>query len=192
MKITEAWVDDPTEVGVALEPILCVSIDESPSLTREDTLVSGVTITQRGPFFQLRTPTGSVLSAGEYNAKFRVRPRESQCLVDIALSLNDSDAEEGWAIHLSRGKSLLRKYADTWRLYLNERHAESEGRLTWIPVSTSPTCRWSSRLFDGYKEEGEICGAVPARVIRALGIDIPLCKEHITEHNHRQAKARAS
>lgn len=184
MKITNAWIDDPTTRGELLEPQLCVEVTEMPDVTISPESFSGDwTVGKYGPFVKYHCG-GGMVSAGDFNVRFRGR---FPVVVDITLFLSGHpDAEtgvSGFSLPLTRARQLTRKYDPDWRLLVNDRAAES-GSLIWLPVQSSPTCRvWYS---------GAACGRAPAHKVSISNIDFPMCAGHLRAHNENQATRRAS
>jgi len=181
MKITYAWIDDPTVSGKMEVPRLCVEVDSEPDVTIEPTPFSdGWTVGKYGPFVKYSGP-GRV-NAGDFNVRFRNR---FPVVVDISLFVGEDSKEsiEGFSLPLTRARQLVRKWDRSWRLLVSERSAE-KGNLLWLPVQTDPKCRhWLGHV---------VCHQTPARIIRVGEVDLPLCAEHLKLHNDTQAAKRAA
>lgn len=190
MKILDAWINDPTLMGTIKPPVLHVAVDSMPDETiPQETFFGGEwSAGKYGPFVKYANMHESV-DAGDFNIKFRGR---FPPVVDIVLTLvrvleDDTETEEdieGFSLPLNRARQLVRRHDSSWRLLLNDRAASDEGKLLWLPVQTHPVCRRMLR--------NEVCGRVPTRTIRVMGTDLPMCEDHIREHNENQAARRTA
>lgn len=184
MRILDAWIDDPTQRGEKMPPMLCVSVDEQPSSTGID-LVGGVTVQNYGPFAQHYQLLGDgnrpLITASRWNV---LQGKHGRPTVDVVVFVGDSEEPWGeYTMTLARAKQLIKKHCKEWRLYVNERIAET-GEIAWTPVQQNPTCReWVG---------GKCCGERPARSVRVGAFEMPLCSRHLTAHNDRRAEARRS
>ena len=181
MKITDAWIDDPTLDGHLRAPKLVVEVDEFPTVTIEPETFSGNwTVGKYGPFVKYVGPAGS--TAGEFNVRFR---NHFPPIVDIMLIVSEDGTENeysGYSLPLSRARQLVRKNDANWRLLISDRDAE-KGTFLWLPVETDPSCR----VVMANKKP---CGTRPAKMIRVLDVDLSMCEAHIKEHNAKQARKR--
>lgn len=178
MKITNAWIDDPTLVGEFRAPQLCVEVTEMPDETIPyEPFAGGWRVGKFGPFVQYECPGGGV--ASDFNVRFRAR---FPVVVDVTLFIGD-DQFTGFSLPLTRARQLVRKYDPTWRLLVSDRAAET-GSLLWLPIESNPTCRF----WDGSK----CCGRKPAKQIRVNDVDFAMCEDHVKDHNARQASRRAA
>lgn len=182
MKITNAWIDDPTTRGEVEPPILCVEVTEHPDVTiQPEPFAGGWTVGKFGPFVKYEGP--DEVDAGDFNVRFRTR---FPVVVDILLFIGPEDqtGKPGFSLPLTRARQLVRKYDADWRLLISDRAAEA-GSLLWRPVQSNLTCRF-------WLPQDVICGRKPAKHIRLNEVDIPMCEAHIKEHNALQAKKRAA
>lgn len=179
MKITDAWVDDPTMRGKNEAPKLHVSVDEMPDVSiPEEKFSGGWSVGKYGPFVKYAC-TSEPATAGDFNIRFRQR---FQPVVDIALHVGKV-GELNFSLPLTRARQLIRKHEDNWKLLVSDKDAE-KGRLLWVPVEVDPACRqWMGK---------GICGNRPTSAVRENGILRPLCAVHVQEHNKRQAELRAA
>jgi hypothetical protein len=181
MKITDAWIYDPSRSGEIATPELCVQVDEMPGVTiAPESFVPGWRVGKYGPFVKYEKIDGSKVSAVDFNMAFRDR---LPMVIDIVLIVDDGESdivEVPLSLPLARARQLVKKYDHDWRLLVSDREA-IHGNLVWRPVETNPECRGDNGL----------CKARPAGPVRVKGIDIPLCQEHTRLHNQAQAQARA-
>jgi len=193
MKITYAWIDDPTVLGRLEVPQLCVEVDSEPDVTIEPKdFADGWSVGKYGPFVKYSWD-GSIhtnprkMNAGDFNVRFRNR---FPVVVDIGLFVGEDDKTgiEGFSLPLTRARQLVRKWDRDWRLLVSERSAE-KGNLLWLPVQTNPTCR---HYFNDPQNGTGPCDKTPARIIRVGEVDLPLCAEHLKLHNDTQAAKRAA
>lgn len=192
MKITSAWIDDPTQRGTYEPPTMCVEVTEEPTVSiPEETFAGGWTVGKYGPFVAYSqqdspgthsAPSGKA-TASDFNIRFRGR---FPVVVDIRL-FTPAEEISGFSLPLTRARQLVRKHVPVWKLVVSERAAESGG-LLWLPTLIHPTCRWNERNGKAVF----ICHAVPARYVRIGNCDVPLCGTHIEEHNSKQAERRTS
>jgi len=190
MKITYAWIDDPTLRGELKPAQLCVEVDSQPDVTIEPrTFNDGWTAGKYGPFvkYSQHDPGAmfpSPVSAGDFNVRFRGR---FPVIVDITLFIGDDDKKglTGYSLPLTRARQLVRKWDADWRLLISDRAAEG-GNLVWMPVQTNPKCRFF------YRTHKNTCGAEPTRSIRVENVELALCAVHVKEHNDRMAAKRAA
>lgn len=188
MKITYAWIDDPTLRGELKPPQLCVEVDESPDVTIEPVLFAdGWTCGKWGPFVKydrMEGPYPAKADAGDFNVRFRHR---FPVVVDITLFVGDHDKKglTGFSLPLTRARQLVRKWDPDWRLLVSDRDAES-GALIWLPVQTDPKCRQYARASQ------TLCERKPTRMIRVENVELPLCAEHVRMHNEKMAAKRAA
>lgn len=186
MKITNAWVDDPTYDGELRQPILCVEVDELPDVTiAPEEFAGGWRVGKYGPFvkYALTDPDVPILlpaDAGDFNIRFRHR---FPVVADIQLFLknDDSAVSDEYSLPLRRARQLIRKYDSAWRLLVNERAAE-KGSLVWTPVQTDPSCRYMLPV--------DVCGVRPAKPIYIGDVRLPLCEQHLKMHNRDVARRR--
>lgn len=182
MKITDAWIDDPTLVGELDVPQLCVEVDESPDSTipMQD-FSGGWRVGKFGPFVRYDCNSTPV-DAGDFNVRFRGR---FPVIVDINLYIGkgDENGSIGYSLPLSRARQLVRKYDETWRLLVNDKAAE-KGTILWRPVQTGASCRY----WLGTK----CCGERPARTVRVGEVELPLCDAHVKAHNDKYAARRTA
>jgi hypothetical protein len=182
MKILSAWVDDPTLNGEIDPPLLCVETDAYPDRTgyvnRTD---DGWTQAKFGPFVQY-DHISPELDAGEYNVRFAgVFPP----IVDICLVVHGRNYSGMFGLPLTRARQLVRKHCRAWRLYLSDKDAQ-DGLMLWIPQMVEPTCRF-------WMPDRRCCGKMEhIAMAQYKGIYFPLCEEHLTIHNNRNAEARRS
>lgn len=181
MKITDAWVHDPSYLGRIEVPELCVQVDEEPDVTIEPKpFDNGWTVGKYGPFVKYEQGDLPV-TAVDFNLAFRDR---LPMVIDVVLVVdNGHDKSEvlelPFSLPLDRARQLVKKYDPSWRLLIQDREAV-HGKLVWRPVQTDPECRGDSGA----------CRQKPASPVRIKGVDIPLCQEHMQKHNAAQAKAR--
>lgn len=184
MKITNAWIDDPTLRGQLAPPKLCVEVTEMPSVTIEpESFSGGWKVGKFGPFVNYFQQDSndvppSPVSAPDFNARFRNR---FPMVIDITL-FTPTEEVDGLSLPLPRARQLVRKYANDWRLAVSEKAAES-GQLLWEPVQVNPECRH-------WMPEHRTCGGVPAKFIRVGNVNFPMCQHHIEIHNRAQASRR--
>lgn len=184
MKITDAWIEDPAGRGRLESPYLCVQVDEKPDVTiAEENFAGGWTVGKYGPFVKYDNPANP--DAGDFNIRFRNR---FPPVVDIELQVFNNTGVEliggSFALPLKRARQLVRKYANDWRLLVSDRNAEESGLLLWLPVQRNPVCKsWTGHT---------ICGKQPARTVRVRDVDLPLCDDHIREHNEKHRLARTA
>jgi hypothetical protein len=180
VRITNAWIDDPTLIGEVEPPGLCVEVTEMPDVTiTPETFSGGWTVGKYGPFVHYEGP--NLAEASDFNIRFRGR---FPAVVDIDLFIGKDmpSGKTGFSLPLTRARQLVKKYDSDWRLTINDRAAES-GSLLWLPTQTRPACRsWV---------DDRICGRVPSRPIRVKDVDFPMCEMHLQEHNKRHAEKRA-
>lgn len=187
MRITNAWIDDPTLYGETKQAQLCVEVSEYPDVTIEpESFAGGWVVGKYGPFVKyLQTApdsTPSNVSASDFNVRFRSR---FPVVVDITLfkQFKEAPSALNFSLPLTRARQLVRKYDPTWRLLVSDRAAE-QGNILWIPVQSNPACRfWSG---------GACCNSRPAKGIRVNDVDVPLCEAHLREHNTKMASKRAA
>lgn len=184
MKITDAWVYDPSRLGKIEPPELCVQVDEHPDVTiPQEEFANGWFVGKYGPFVKYGKLNydGKPVTAIDFNLAFRDR---LPMLIDIVLVVedlkNDTIEELPFSLPLTRARQLVKKYDPDWRLLISDREAV-HGNLVWRPVEKNPACRG----------DGGNCGTRPASLVRIKGIEIPLCQSHLKKHNSAQAKARA-
>lgn len=187
MKITYAWIDDPTVRGELKPAQLCVEVDELPDVTIQPrTFADGWTTGKYGPFvkYDFDQPLNPrPVNAGDFNVRFRGR---FPVIVDITLFVGDKDSGlSGYSLPLTRARQLVRKWDADWRLLVSDKAAEG-GSLIWLPVHSKPTCRFF------YHAVEHTCGSEPTRTIRVESVDLPLCDAHVKEHNERMAAKRAA
>lgn len=183
MKITGAWIDDPMTRGVVDFPELWVMTDAAPEVSISPEKFGGDwTVGKYGPFVKYSCSAREV-DAGDFNIRFRGR---FPVIVDVTLAVDSVEAPvtQDYALPLTRARQLLRKYEPGWKLLLNDRAAEKEGSLLWLPSNSNLGCR----AWDGT----QCCGSRPARPIRVNEVDMPLCEAHVREHNDRHAQKRTA
>lgn len=183
MKITYAWVDDPTLRGELKPPQLCVEVDEKPDVTIEPrTFEGGWSCGKYGPFVKYTALEPA--TAGDFNIRFRNR---FPVVVDITLFIGDRDKTglTGFSLPLTRARQLVRKWDPEWRLLISDRAAEG-GDLLWLPVQTDPKCRHYSPASK------TLCERVPTKTVRVKNIDLALCADHLRYHNESMAAKRAA
>jgi hypothetical protein len=181
MRITDAWIDDPTLAGVIEPPRLCVEVDELPDVTIPDENFSGGWIVGKyGPF--VKYSQTHPVDAGDFNVRFRGR---FPSIVDVTLLVKGKSAEYNvYALNLPRARQLLRKWDSKWRLLIGDKEAQN-GKIIWNPVESNPVCRkWDGSKICGEKE---IAGSA-----RIEGVELPYCREHLRVHNATQAAKRAA
>ena len=182
MKITDAWVDDPMQSGITEHPKLCIEVDEMPDVSIPPQDFSGSwTVGKFGPFIRYSCSTHKV-DAGDFNVRFRGR---FPAIVDISLFLKDQDesASEDYAINLTRGRQLLKKWSNSWRLLLSDREGQN-GRLIWRPVESNPLCRFYNL--------GLACSKPAVTSVWMKGVEVPLCANHLKSYNEKHASLRAT
>lgn len=180
MKILDAWVDDPTLKGVIEHPELVVVVDHMPDVTiPPESFEGGWTVGKYGPFVSY-SQEGRQPTAGDFNVRFR---EKFPSIVDVVV-MRELE-EQRMALPLSRARQLLRKYDSNWRLVVSERDAE-RGSILWLPVRHVLTCRW----WDGSTKS--TCEKTPAVNIKIRNVSVPLCREHVKNHNDLHAAKRAS
>lgn len=180
MKITNAWIDDPTMHGDMARPRLCVEVTNKPDVTIEpEAFAGGWSVGKYGPFVKFDAP--DAVDAGDFNIRFRNR---FPVVVDVTLFIEGGEEYvDLLSLPLTRARQLVRKYDPNWRLLVSDRAAES-GELLWVPVEVNPVCRhWLN---------SKVCGQRPARVIRVNEIDLAMCEAHVREHNDRHAARRTA
>lgn len=180
MKITNAWIDDPTIRGEMARPRLCVEVTEEPDVTIEpEPFAGGWSVGKYGPFVQFVAP--EPVDAGDFNIRFRNR---FPVVVDVTLFVADADeGRVGLSLPLTRARQLIRKFDGNWRLLVSDRAAEN-GELLWVPIESNPRCRhWL---------DTKVCGQRPTRIIRVNEIDLAMCETHVREHNERYAAKRTA
>lgn len=200
MKITDAWVFDPTIDGVLKPPMLVVEVDTLPDVTiGPDTFSGGWTVSKYGPFVKyVQQDPGAMhkspVNAGDFNVRFGGR---FPSVLDVRVQTGDA-ATDQFSLPLNRARQLVRKHAHEWRLLLSDK-AGQHGSLLWLPVQASPQCRWVTHpARTGLGREGNMstdaqtCGYFPARYVTIDGVDIPLCPEHTQAHNTEQAVKRTA
>lgn len=186
MKITNAWIDDPTQRGETQLPQLCVEVTEYPDVTiQPEPFNGGWTVGKYGPFVKYlqMDPTARFIDtdASDFNIRFRSR---FPVVVDITLFVEGEEKpSEGFSLPLTRARQLVRKYDPSWRLLISDRAAE-RGEIKWLPVQSNPSCR--------FWQGDHACGQRPAKSIRVNEIDLPMCEAHVREHNTRMAGKRAA
>jgi hypothetical protein len=182
VKITNAFIDDPTTRGELNFPELFVCVDEMPDVSIEpQPFAGGWMVGKYGPF--VKYSASEEADAGDFNVRFRGR---FQVVVDITLVLGDDKGTEeypDYSLPLTRARQLVRKYCPDWSLRINDRAAE-RGSLLWLPVSKNPSCR--------VQVNGTSCGVIPARFIRVNEVDLAMCELHVREHNERHAAKRTA
>lgn len=181
MKITDAYVYDPTFHNSLAQPELHVEVDEAPDVTIEPVnFAGGWSSGKYGPFVTYANAQDPKLTAGDYNVRFRNR---LPSIVDIALFVGDDPLEfTNFALPLTRARQLVKKHDSDWKLAVSDRDAQ-DGLLLWTPTLIVPTCRW----YDGR----ECCGSArDITTIRTQGADLHLCPKHLAEHNSQFGKKR--
>lgn len=185
MKITDAWVDDPTERGVLMPPLVCIEIDQMPDVTIEPkSFDGGWTVGKYGPFIQYRDGNPAT-KAGDFNVRFA---RTFPPVVDVSLFLHgpqEDSVSDIYSINVARARQLLRKWDRDWRLLLSDREAQ-DGSMTWVPSQMYPKCRFY------YPKSKSCCGMTATGTIRREGVELPVCKEHLHESNRAFAARRAT
>ena len=185
MKIITAWIDDPTLRGVVEPPVLYVEVDHFPDMTydwihTDDDWQHA----KYGPFVAFEREHTLDYSAGDYNVRFA---GEFPPVVDITLVVGSATWTEMFALPITRARQLVRKHCNAWRLYLSDKNAQA-GEMLWVPQAINPTCRhWYE---NSHKSKGVCCGRPDTTFVRHKGIDLPLCPEHLTQHNNKNAEAR--
>lgn len=182
MKITQAWVFDPTINNKIDFPELCVQVDMLPDVSIADAhFGGGWTVGKYGPFVKYSCSSSEPIDAGDFNVRFRGR---FPVVVDITLVYGSSEeVTKDYSLPLSRARQLVRKFEPSWRLLIND-HAAERGSLLWLPYESDPSCRdWT---------EGKICGNRPTRPIRVQEVDLALCERHVQAHNARHAQKRTA
>lgn len=181
MRITNAWIDDPTLRGETSRPQLCVEVTEKPDVTIEpESFSGGWTVGKFGPFVQYLHEDSP--DASDFNIRFRGR---FPVVVDVTLFIEGKqEYVDLFSLPLTRARQLVRKYDPNWRLLVSDRAAEN-GELLWVPIESNPQCRH-------WLENKQVCGQRPTRTIRVSDIDLALCETHVREHNERYAAKRTA
>lgn len=190
MKITDAWIDDPTLRNELEASMLCIELDEKPYLT--DSILDPKTgwITKRyGYFFQFVVPRRGdngeegFATAAEWNT-IRGPLATLDPMVDVTLFFegeSDRDSMDNVCLALGRARSILKRHESNWRFYLSELQAR-EGRISWMPVEVNGPCRhWT---------ESKMCESKPTRPTRIKNLEVPLCQAHQQEQNAMHAAKR--
>jgi hypothetical protein len=180
MKITDAWIHDPSLFGEYKPAEMCVQVDEAPDVSiAPETFANGWTVGKYGPFVKYVAPDNKDATAIDFNLAFRDR---LPMVIDIVLIVGeDNEMELPFSLPLARARQLIKKHSPDWRLLISDREAV-HGNLVWRPVQLDPPCRGNHG----------VCGRRPASPVRTRGIEIPLCQEHMKQFNSAQAQARAS
>lgn len=191
MKITDAWIDDPTTRGQLLAPELCVEVDELPSVTIEPrSFGGGWSVGKYGPFIRFTQSDPDVpATAGAFNVRFA---REFQPVVDVGLFLKDSheDGIGGYALNVTRARQLIRKWEKNWRLLLSDRAAQA-GAMTWVPLDINPKCRYWIKTST-HTTDGHVCGRPATGTVHREGLELPHCPEHMHLFNKKFAAKRSA
>lgn len=194
MKITNAWIDDPTLRGKLAKPELCIEVDSEPvSTIPDEAFAGGWTVGKYGPLVKFTAP--EPVDAGDFNVRFRNRfPvvvdvtlfRQCDCLHKKTAGCDHEDGQLGYSLLLTRARQCLRKFDPSWRLHVSDRAAEN-GQLIWVPVQFGAGCR---QWLVTSPSKGATCGRTPARPIKVGEIDLVMCERHIRENNERHAALR--
>lgn len=182
MKITDAWIFDPSLQGQIALPELCIQVDEVPDVTIPPETFGPWTVGKYGPFVKYAKQDESV-TAVDFNLHFRGR---FPMVIDVVLVVdNGHDTSEvlemPFSLPLSRARQLVKKYDPDWRLLVSDREAVT-GNLIWRPVESNPECRG----------QGGFCKVRPSHPVRIKGVEVPLCIDCTRKHNAAQAHARTA
>lgn len=185
MRILRAWIDDPTIQGECEPPLVCVETDAYPDQTTETWFSNDGWIQSKyGAFVRFDHETSDV-DAGKYNIRFAGQSpfgEKFPPIVDIILTVGDSQAADMFALPLNRARQLVRKHAPEWRLLLSDNEAQ-QGSMLWTPKMIEPKCRfWMGQNPCGYARD--------VTYVRKNGIDVPLCESHLKLHNNQAASVR--
>lgn len=205
MRIKSAWIDDPLQGGIVSPCELTIEVDNFPETTIEPEVYQASDtevwyVGKRGPFVcyqylrldSLRVPDywATIGQDGKFNVSFSgvFTP-----IVQVQVGIDTGDewiVDPGsWNLPLSRARQLLKKYDPSWRLHLSERSGNN-GELAWKPVQLGPACRF---WLDGLDR---CCGKKCVQTVTASGldglVDMPVCEQHLHQHNRQQAARRQS
>lgn len=188
MKIEKAWVDDPLRRGELAVPIVCVQVDEPPTLSCPiETYEDGWSSAKYGPFVQYsQQDSGAIMKspvgASDYNMAFA---GQHPPVVDIKLYIESFAELSTFSLPLRRARQLLRRDAFEWRLHLSDVEAQNGG-MVWTPVETRSPCKFF------YHKTNQICGITAHGSINVRGFNIPYCESHMSNHNERRKQRRQS
>jgi len=201
VRIKSAWVDDPLKGGTISPCELTIEVDAFPETTIEPEVYQSSDtevwfVGKRGPFVTYwyhQLPNGlwaTVGQDGRFNVFFSgvFTP-----IVQVTVGIDTGDewiVDSGsWNLPLSRARQLLKKYDPSWRLHLSERSGNN-GELAWKLVELGPGCRF---WLDGLDR---CCGKKCVQTVTASGwdgpVDMPVCEQHLHQHNRQQAARRQS
>lgn len=200
MRIKSAWVDDPLQGGTVSPCELTIEVDEFPETTIEPEVYQSSDtevwyVGKRGPFvtYEWHNLGGAFATIGK-DGKFNVSfSGVFTPIVQVVVGIDTGDewiVDPGsWNLPLSRARQLLKKYDPSWRLHLSERSGNN-GELAWKLVELGAGCRYWLLGLD------KCCGKKSVQTVTASGwdgpVDMPMCEQHLHQHNRQQAARRQS
>lgn len=113
--------------------------------------------------------------------------------VDVELWIKERDVvqpldDQFYVMKLSKARTILRRHEEgEWSYYMSDFDGQ-RGLTTWEPIERQPTCKYGKL----YMEHAHAAAPPGKARVTVNGIQYPLCSEHLTAHNQRQAERRRS